>query len=76
MATIRKTFRYDLPDEYLSQERKLGLQAEWTYEGPDKVWVFVDYKTNKILNRESYRFYDEEEPEKQYEELQVYTGLN
>ena len=40
MATIRKTFRYDLPDEYLSQERKLGLQAEWTYEGPDKVWVF------------------------------------
>ena len=69
-------FRSDLPDEYISQEKTLGLQAEWTYEGPDKVWVFVDYKTNKILNRESYRFYDEEEPEKQYEELQVYTGLN
>ena len=76
MATIRKTFRYDLPDEYLSQERKLGLQAEWTYEGPDKVWVFVDYKTNKILNRESFRLYDEENPEKQYEGLEVYTGFN
>jgi len=76
MAKIRKAFRYDLPDEYLSQERKLGLQAEWTYEGPDKIWVFVDYKTNKLLARESYREYDYENPEKQYNDLEVYTGFN
>ena len=76
MTTINKTFRYDLPDDYLSQERSLGLQAEWTYEGPDKVWVFVDYTTNKILISESFRPYDDENPEKQYEHLEVYTGLN
>lgn len=76
MAKIRKTFRYDLPDDYLSQENKLGLKAEWTYEGPDKVWVFVDYKTNKVLPREAFRLVDEENPEKQYEDLEVYTGLN
>ena len=40
---IRKTFQYDLPDEYLSNESTLGLKAEWTYEGPEKIWVFVDY---------------------------------
>ena len=76
MAKIRKKFRYNLPDEYLSQESTLGLKAEWTYEGPDKVWVFVDYETNKILARESFRPIDDQNPEKQYEDLEVYTGLN
>ena len=76
MAKIRKKFRYNLPDEYLSQESTLGLKAEWTYEGPDKIWVFVDYKTNKILSREGFRPIDDEDPEKQYEELEVYTGFN
>jgi hypothetical protein len=76
MAKIRKKFRYNLPDEYLSQESTLGLKAEWTYEGPDKIWVFVDYKTNKILSREGFRDIDDENPEKQYEDLEVYTGLN
>lgn len=76
MSKIRKKFRYNLPDEYLSQESKLGLKAEWTYDGPDKVWVFVDYKTNKILARESYREIDDQDPQKQYEFLEMYTGLN
>ena len=73
---IRKEFQYDLPDEYLSNESTLGLKAQWTYDGPEKIWVFVDYKTNKILARESFREYDEENPEAQYEFLEVYTGFN
>jgi hypothetical protein len=73
---IRKVFQYDLPDEYLSNESTLGLKAEWTYDGPEKIWVFVDYKTNKLLARESFREYDEVEPERQYEMLEEYTGLN
>lgn len=74
--TIRKVFQYDLPDDYLSNESTLGLRAEWTYEGPEKIWVFVDYKTNKLLARESFREYDENDPEKQYEFLEEYTGFN
>lgn len=74
--TIRKVFQYDLPDDYLSNESTLGLRAEWTYEGPEKIWVFVDYKTNKLLARESFREYDEADPEAQYEFLEQYTGFN
>jgi hypothetical protein len=74
--TITKVFQYNLPDDYLSNESTLGLKAEWTYTGPEKIWVFVDYKTNKLLARESYREYNESDPEKQYEELEEYTGLN
>ena len=48
MALVTKTFTYDLPDEYLSQTNNLGLTGEWTYEGPDKIYVMVDKKTNKI----------------------------
>lgn len=73
---IRKTFQYDLPDEYLSNESTLGLKAEWTYEGPEKIWVFVDYKTNKLLARESFREFDDENAETQYEFLEQYTGFN
>jgi hypothetical protein len=73
---IRKVFQYDLPDEYLSNESTLGLKAEWTYEGPEKIWVFVDYKTNKLLARESFREYDQSDPEAQYEFLEEYTGFN
>lgn len=48
MALTTKTFTYDLPDEYLSQTNNLGLTAEWTYEGPDKIYVMVDKNTNRI----------------------------
>lgn len=74
--TITKVFQYNLPDDYLSNESTLGLKAEWTYTGPDKIWVFVDYKTNKLLARESFREYDHNDPEKQYEFLEQYTGFN
>ena len=44
-------FTYDLPDEYLSQERTLNKTAEWTYNGPDKLWVFVFKDTNRLTGR-------------------------
>lgn len=46
MALIRKTFTYDLPDDYLSQERTLGKTAEWEYIGPDAIWVFINESDN------------------------------
>ena len=42
MANITKTFTYALPDEYVAQTSDLNLTAEWTYEGPAFMWVFVD----------------------------------
>lgn len=48
---INVTFTYDAPDDYLSQERTLGKTGTWTYEGPDKIYVFVDKADNKYMGR-------------------------
>lgn len=44
-------FTYDLPDEYLYQTRTLGKTGDWTWNGPDKIWVFVRKDTNRIKSR-------------------------
>lgn len=46
---IKKTFTYDIPDDYLYQTNTKGLTGTYTYEGPDKLWIFVDKETNKIF---------------------------
>ena len=51
---IEKTFTYDLPDEYLHQTNTLKKTAEWTYTGPDKLWIFVNKETGKINSRFHY----------------------
>lgn len=51
MNTIQKTFTYDLPDDYLYQTNELGKTAEWTYIGPDKLWIFIDKESNLYTNR-------------------------
>lgn len=48
MAKIQKTFTYDVPDDYLHQTRTLNKIGVWTYDGPDKIWAFVDKETNKL----------------------------
>ena len=42
-----KTFTYKLPDDYLAQTDNLGLTADWTYEGPRFLFVFVSRETNR-----------------------------
>jgi|688.fasta_scaffold161764_2 hypothetical protein len=49
MNKITHTFTYDLPDDYLAQTNILGKVATWTYNGPDKIWIFLDKETNKIV---------------------------
>ena len=44
---IRKTFTYNLPDDYLSQERTLGKTAQWEYIGPDEICLVINKDTNK-----------------------------
>jgi hypothetical protein len=54
ITRTEKTFTYNIPDEYLHQTNDLGKTATWTYTGPDKMWIFVDNETNKILSRFHY----------------------
>ncbi len=58
---ISKTFTYNLPDAYLLQTSDNGLTATYTYNGPDKLWVFVDETTGKITNGMFYTEFDDGE---------------
>lgn len=51
---IEKTFTYEIADQYLYQTKKLKKKAEWTYKGPDKLWIFIDNTTKKIVSRFHY----------------------
>jgi len=44
---ITKTFTYDLPDDYLAQTNADGKTATANYEGPDKIWVFINRDTGR-----------------------------
>lgn len=48
---ITKVFTYNIPDDYLSQERTLGKTAEWTYIGPEEVCLVVKRETNKYAGK-------------------------
>lgn len=48
MNKIKKTFTYDIPDDYLYQTNDLKKTAQWEYNGPDRLWVFVNKDTNML----------------------------
>ncbi len=54
ITRISKKFTYNIADQYLYQTNDLKRTAEWTYEGPDKLWIFVNNETNKINSRFHY----------------------
>lgn len=54
ITRISKKFTYNIADQYLYQTNSLKRTAEWTYEGPDKLWIFVNNETNKINSRFHY----------------------
>ena len=54
MAKISKIFSYNLADDYLAQTNDLQKTALWTYNGPDKVWVFIDNETKKVFDNTYY----------------------
>lgn len=45
---FKKKFTYNLPDSFLSEEATQEKTAEWTYVGPEKIWVFVNEQTDKF----------------------------
>ena len=44
-------FTYDAPDDYLYQTNALGKTGNWTYNGPDKIWILVDKESKKYAGR-------------------------
>jgi hypothetical protein len=48
MARISRLFTYDLADDYLAQTNTLKKSGTWTYQGPDRIWVFLNTETNKL----------------------------
>jgi hypothetical protein len=56
MTRISRTFTYDLADDYLAQTNNLRKSGSWTYQGPDRIWVFLDPETNKLDSTIFYTF--------------------
>lgn len=54
MTRISRLFSYDIADDYLAQTSELRKTATWTYQGPDKIWVFVNTDTNKLYGSNFY----------------------
>ena len=44
---IQKDFSYNLPDDYLAQTNADGKTANAKYNGPDKIWIFIDKDTGR-----------------------------
>jgi len=44
---ITKTFTYDLPDDYLAQTNTEGKTATADYNGPDRIWIFIDRESGR-----------------------------
>jgi hypothetical protein len=45
---IEKIITYDIPDDYLGLTSDEGKTSSWTYEGPDKIWLFAYEDTNIV----------------------------
>lgn len=73
MAKFTKTFSFSQPDEYLAQTNELGLTAEWTYEGPQYLWVFV---SEDGFLQVSQSFIAARSPEDRAEEARIRAGLD
>lgn len=72
MVEITKTFKYKVADDYLAQTNNLNKEAEWTYIGPDKIWVFVNNKTKFIFD---YPYKTEKEDGETYPTPLGYTKI-
>ena len=77
---IKETFPLEMPDYYLSQERTKGHVADWTYEGPRRVAVYIYRDTNLLAWNHSYQaLSDKNDPDyqkEQWEFLEIHAGLD
>jgi hypothetical protein len=72
MADIKITFTYNLTDDYLSQTNNLNKSAEWIYEGPEKIWIFVNNETGKC---DEFNPLTEQDNGETYPDMEGYTKV-
>ena len=77
---IKETFPLEMPDYPMSHERTKGHVADWTYEGPRRVAVYVYKDTNLLAWNHSYQnLSDKKDPDfqkEQWEWLEIHAGLD
>jgi len=77
---IKETFPLEMPDYYLSQERTKGLVADWEYEGPRRIAVYIYKDSNLLAWNHSYQELfdknDEDFQKEQWEQLEIHAGLD
>jgi len=73
---ITKVFTYNLPDDYLSQQRTLGKTAEWTYIGPDEVCLIINKETNRYTGRFLTHDHDKDNVPVALDEYHVHVNAN
>jgi len=56
---ITKEFTYNVPDDYLAQTNENADTASWTYEGPDRLYIFAEQDTNIVHISPSYTIADD-----------------
>lgn len=69
-----RTFTYKLPDDYLAQVNTEGKTAEWTYEGPRHLFVFVDKATGLFRPTQSSINFNSAPKESDFEMATVRAG--
>lgn len=50
VTNITKNFTYAIANEEFSLDDSKGTVVNATYNGPNKMWVFIDEETNKLTN--------------------------
>jgi hypothetical protein len=77
---IKETFPLEMPDYYLSQERTKGHVADWEYEGPRRIAVYVYRDSNLLAWNHNYQnLSDKNDPDlqkEQWENLEIHAGLD
>lgn len=67
-------FEYDQPDEYLHNTAEEGLKGTWTYNGPEKFYIFIEKATGKIDMSSGMQQYDSRDPDGSREMAQLFAG--
>lgn len=69
-----RTFNYNVPDDYLAQTNTEGKTAEWTYDGPRYLFVFVEKATGLLRPTQSSINFNSAPKESDIEMAQIRAG--
>jgi len=73
LPKVKVEFTYDVPDKFGYQTNDLGKTGTFTYEGPEKIWVFINKETS-LLEVGMDAFAYDPENKSQEEEIERWAG--